>query len=135
MTHTSEQTRQSIASRGRAALGDRVFWILCLGAGLLVLAILALILVTTVREAWPALSSSGFEFVTSSEWVPNDADGPGPGGPTFGALAFIYGTVIVSLIALTIAVPISVGIALFLTELSPRRLRGSPTRNIDAVDE
>ena len=51
----------------------------------------------------------------------------------FGALAFIYGTAVSSLIALLIAVPISIGIALFLTELAPRRLRGSAVTVIDLL--
>jgi phosphate transport system permease protein len=134
VTHTSPQAGTSLTSRGRAALGDRLFWLLCLGAGLLVLAILALILVTTVREAWPALSFSGFDFITSATWVPNDPDGPtGPAQPTFGALAFIFGTLVVSVIAIIVAVPISIGVALFLTELAPQRLRGPVITVVDLL--
>src|SRR6185312_4859523 len=91
------------------------FKALCVGAGLLVLAILALILISTVREAWPAFREEGAGFVTSRDWVPNEG--------AFGALALIFGTFVVSLIALIIAVPVSIAIALFLTELAPPRVR------------
>ncbi|MGN9910845.1 phosphate ABC transporter permease subunit PstC [Phytohabitans sp. LJ34] len=98
---------------------------LTIGAGLLVLAVLALILITTTREAWPALSKMGLDFITSKTWDP-------PAG-VFGALAFIFGTAVVSLIALIFAVPVSLGIALFLTELAPRRLRGPAVTVIDLL--
>jgi phosphate transport system permease protein len=134
VTQTSERPETSLAPKGRGVLADRGFWLLSISAGLLVLAILALILVTTVRQAWPALSYSGLDFITSSEWVPNDPDGPtGPAQPKYGALAFIFGTVVVSLIAIVIAVPISIGIALFLTELAPRRLRNAVVTVIDLL--
>jgi phosphate transport system permease protein len=79
------------------------------------LGILALIAISTTREAWPAFQQEGFGFITSSTWVP--ADGK------FGALAFIYGTVLSSFIALVLAVPVSLGIALYANEAAPRRLR------------
>lgn len=95
--------------------GDSVFKTVALAAGLVVLGILALIAISTTREAWPAFQQEGFGFITSSTWVP--ADGK------FGALAFIYGTVLSSFIALVLAVPVSLGIALYANEAAPRRLR------------
>jgi len=92
-----------------------VFRAVALAAGLLVLAILALIAVSTTREAWPAFQQEGLGFVTSQDWVPADGQ--------FGALAFIYGTVLSSVLALMLAVPVSLGIALFANEAAPRRLR------------
>jgi phosphate transport system permease protein len=134
VTQISDRPTESLAPKGRGVLADRGFWLLSLFSGLLVLAILALILVTTINEARPAFSFSGFDFITSGQWVPNDPDGPGgPAGPKYGALAFIYGTVVVSLLAILIAVPISIGIALFLTELAPRRLRGPVITVIDLL--
>jgi phosphate transport system permease protein len=111
--------------RGGAARTDRLFKALCVGAGLLVLAILALILLSTAREAWPAFREEGLGFVTSREWVPNEGQ--------FGALALIFGTVVVSVIALLIAVPVSIAIALFLTELAPPRLRAVVVTVIDLL--
>jgi phosphate transport system permease protein len=125
--------RPDLTSKGRGSSADRGFRLVCTAAGLLVLAILALIVVSTTAEAWPALREAGLSFLTSDAWIPNDPDGDGPRTAQFGALAFIYGTVVVSLIALLIAVPISVGIALFLTELAPRRLRGVVVTVIDLL--
>ena len=95
--------------------GDRIFGGVALLAGLLVLAVLLLIAVSTTREAWPAFEEEGLGFITSDVWNPAAGD--------FGALAFIYGTVLVSLIALVLAVPVSLGIALFTNEAAPRWLR------------
>ena len=95
--------------------GDAVFRGLALAAGLFVLAVLALIAISTTREAWPAFRSEGLGFIFSDEWVPADSK--------FGALAFIYGTVLSSLLAVVLAVPVSLGIALYANESAPRRLR------------
>lgn len=95
--------------------GDSAFRFVALGAGLTVLAILGLIAFSTTREAWPAFREEGLDFITSSTWIPAE--------DRFGALAFIYGTVLSSLIALALAVPVSLGIALYANEAAPRRLR------------
>ena len=94
---------------------DRIFRSIALLAGLVVLAVLALIAASTTQEAWPAFRSEGLSFVTSSTWIP--AEG------RFGALAFIYGTVLSSLLALMLAVPVSLGIALYANEAAPSRIR------------
>jgi phosphate transport system permease protein len=119
-----------LKARGYGAASDRGFSLLTLGSGLLVLAILGLILITTLKEAWPALDYSGLGFVASKSWVPVEANGV---GPIYGALSFVYGTTVVSLIALVFAVPISIGIALYLTELAPRRLRSTVVTIIDVL--
>lgn len=80
-----------------------------------VLASLAGILISLMVGAWPSLEHFGLGFFTSSNWDPVAGD--------YGALAPIYGTVVTSIIALFIAVPVSFGIAIFLTELSPNWLR------------
>ena len=122
-----------LRARGRAVLGDRAFRAITLGAALLVLAILALILVTTLRQAWPAFSQEGIGFFTSEVWSPNDPDGSGPEQARFGTLALSFGTLVVSLIAVIIAVPVSIAIALFLTELAPRRVRTAIVTVIDLL--
>ena len=76
-------------------------------------------------EAAPALRREGVSFLTSSRWA--------PGADAYGALAFIYGTVVASVLALLLAVPVSVGIALFLTEVAPRRLRRLVTSVVDIL--
>ncbi len=104
-----------IRARRGAGRADRAFKAVTLLAGLVVLLVLLAILVSTTREAWPALSFEGLGFITSDEWVPNT--------DSFGALALVYGTIASSLIALAIAVPVSVGIALFTNEAAPRWLK------------
>lgn len=95
--------------------GDAIFKAVALLAGLAVLAILGLIAFATTKDAWPAFKQEGIGFVTSSTWIPSENK--------FGALAFIYGTVLSSLIALVLAVPVSLGIALYANEAAPRRFR------------
>lgn len=130
---TQTKKENNLIAGGVGAAADRAFKLASLAAGILVLTILGLILVTTVREAWPAFRESGWAFITSGDWIANDPDGDGPRGPEFGALAFIYGTAVVSVIALTVAVPVSIGIGLFLTELAPRRLRTAVITVIDLL--
>jgi len=92
---------------GGSRLADQTFRWVCLASGFLVLVVLGLILFSTTKEAMPAFRHEGLRFLTSTNW--NPADGH------FGALAFIYGTLVVSAIALVIAVPVSIGLALFIT--------------------
>ncbi|OOF86813.1 phosphate ABC transporter permease subunit PstC [Rodentibacter ratti] len=82
---------------------------------LFVLAILSGILLSLIVGAYPAMQQFGFEFFSSNEW--DTVQGK------YGALAPIYGTLVTSVIALIIAVPVSFGIAVFLTELCPVVLR------------
>ncbi|MBX6328500.1 MAG: phosphate ABC transporter permease subunit PstC [Pseudolabrys sp.] len=80
-----------------------------------VLAILGGIVVALVQGAWPAFSRFGFDFLITESWNPVTEK--------FGAIAPIYGTVVTSFIAMVVAVPVGLFIALFLTELCPRWLR------------
>ncbi len=104
---------------------DRTFRALAATGGALVLVILAAILVTTTRNAWPAFADQGLTFFTSSTW--DVVQG------TFGTLAFSYGTLVISVIALLIAVPVSLGVALFVTELVPVRARRAVVFVIDLL--
>jgi len=105
--------------------GDHVFRTLTLGCGLLVLVILGLIAASTVREAWPAFAFDGLRFLTSKRWAPS--------AEVFGSLAFVYGTFVSALIALVLAVPLSIGIALFLSDVAPRRLRRPVSSLVDLL--
>ena len=98
---------------------------MALGSGLVVLGILALIAVSTTRQAWPAFQKEGISFVTSSDWSPNQDH--------YGALAFVFGTALISLVALVLAVPVSIGIALFVNEAGPGRIKKSTTYLIDLL--
>jgi phosphate transport system permease protein len=97
----------------RRPLGDRGFQLLALAAGLLVLVILVLIAVTTAQESTSWFTSAGFKGIFSTVWD--------PATNKFGAMAFVYGTVIASVIAIIIAFPVSIGVALLLTEVVSRR--------------
>lgn len=96
-------------------MADRIFGFFAKSAALLTLALLFAILLSLTISAWPAISKYGFGFLTSTTWDPVQEE--------FGGLVMIYGTVATSVIALLIAVPVSFGIALFLTELSPAWLK------------
>jgi phosphate transport system permease protein len=96
----------------RGPLGDRTFQVVTLAAGLLVLVILVLIAVSTSQQASQWFSTEGLK-IFSTTWNPS--------ANQFGALSFIYGTAITSIIALVMAVPVSVAIALLLTEVVPYR--------------
>jgi len=130
----SNPATASLTQRGGGKTSDRAFSGLALVAGLLVLVILALILIVTVKQSIPVFQKEGLKFFTSSTWIPNDPDGPdGPKTPQFGALAFIYGSLVVSFLGLLFAVPVAIGIALFLTELAPQRVRGYVVTVIDLL--
>ena len=96
-------------------VGDTVFALLARGAALVTLLLLAGIIIALMIEAWPSIRTYGLQFLVTAEWD--------PGQNRFGGLVMIYGTLMTSLIALVIAVPVSFGIALFLTELAPGWLR------------
>jgi phosphate transport system permease protein len=100
---------------GLGQFGDTLFAWAAKGAALLTLGLLFGILLSLIAGAWPAISKYGLGFLTSTVWDPVKDE--------YGGLVMIYGTLATSLIALVIAVPVSFGIALFLTELSPSWLK------------
>lgn len=102
-------------SHKRGRLGDLLFFNLTRSFAVLTLILLIGIIVSLTWSALPSIKAFGFGFITSSEW--------NPPAERFGALVPMYGTIATSLIALIIALPISFGIALFLTELAPTWLR------------
>jgi len=88
-----------------------VTWLASVG----VLAIFAGVIASLVMGSMPAIKAFGFSFVTSGAWNPVTEK--------FGALASIYGTLVTSFLAMAMAVPVGIGIAIFLTEICPRPLR------------
>jgi phosphate transport system permease protein len=96
----------------RRPLGDRGFQALALAAGILVLVILVLIAVSTSQQASSWFATEGTK-IFSNNW--------NPAANQFGVLAFIFGTAITAVIAIVLAVPVSVGVALLLTEVVPHR--------------
>ncbi|WP_192764140.1 phosphate ABC transporter permease subunit PstC [Actinomadura algeriensis] len=101
-------------STGRA--GDKLFVSAARGSGLIVLAIVAAIAVFLIWKAIPALRENEASFLTSEEWNPN------ANPAEFGIAQLAYGTIMSSLIAMVIATPIAIGIALFISFYAPRRL-------------
>jgi len=99
----------------RFAVQDRLFLGVTFTFALFVLVVLAGLLVSLFIEAWPAFREFGLGFFVGTTWSPAD--------DVYGAVIAVYGTVVSSFIALLIAVPISFGIAVFLTETCPIRLR------------
>jgi phosphate transport system permease protein len=106
----------AFARRRANAWGDRVFtWLMrAVAAGFVVLVVA--VATALVVESMPAIRKFGWAFVVGTNWDPV--------AESFGALPFIYGTLVSSLLALVIAVPLGIGAAIFLAELSPFALRG-----------
>ncbi|MBM3678810.1 MAG: phosphate ABC transporter permease subunit PstC [Actinobacteria bacterium] len=95
-------------------LGDVLFKGVALAASALAVAVLALIAWKVIDLAWPSITDFGLSFIWTEAWDPVRN--------VYGALTFIYGTAVTSFIALLLATPISIAIALFLTEIAPRRV-------------
>jgi phosphate transport system permease protein len=100
---------------GRLRSDERIFHGVTLAAAVFVLAILGGVIVALIMGAAPALSTFGLDFLTTQQWNPVTE--------RFGAAAPIYGTIVTSLIAMFIAVPVGIFIAIFLTEICPPWLR------------
>ncbi|HEX2554584.1 MAG TPA: phosphate ABC transporter permease subunit PstC [Microvirga sp.] len=113
------------ARRSRQPTFDRVFRAASLASALLVLAVLAGIVASMLHGGWPAFREFGFGFITSSVWdVQNDR---------YGALVAIVGTLSSAFIALVIGVPVSLGIAIFLTQLCPPWLKRPVATTIELL--
>jgi phosphate transport system permease protein len=97
-------------------LGDRIFRKVTEAAGLLVLVTIAAIAVFLVAKAVPAFRAEGLRFFTEKEWFPDATPSK------FGVAALAFGTVLASLLALVMVVPVAVGAALAVTELAPKRM-------------
>jgi phosphate transport system permease protein len=119
----SKKSEQTSSGRARSWIfgrrrhpGDRIFARLTLIFALIIVGVLLGLLVVLNRDAMPAIRQFGLSFLTTSVWDPIKQ--------IFGALPSIYGTLVTSAIALLIAVPISLGAAIFLAEVAPSWLRG-----------
>ncbi|MET1045463.1 MAG: phosphate ABC transporter permease subunit PstC, partial [Hyphomicrobium sp.] len=119
MTDVNTQAAAAATARRKVLdglkTGDTFFRLLTQSSAYLVLAILGAIFVSLILGGWLAFSTFGFSFLTREVWNPVTEQ--------FGALAPIYGTIVTSALAMLVAVPISIGIAVFLTELCPMPLR------------
>jgi phosphate transport system permease protein len=103
------------AALKRFGRSDARFRFLTRAAALFVLLIFVGIMIALVQGAWPAITAFGWRFFTTSTWNPVTG--------VFGAVPAMYGTVVTSLLAMVLAVPVGIGIAIFLTEICPRALK------------
>ena len=99
------------ASVKRGIVFDKLFYHGTRVCALAVLLVIIAIIISLVIGALPALKKFGFGFISSTDWNPVTEE--------FGALVSIYGTLLTSAIAMAIGIPVSFGIALFITELCP----------------
>ena len=113
-TYENTAAPESDLRRRGIRLGDLLFRGIAVAAALAATVLLGWIAFKVFDLAWPAIQDFGLSFVWTDAWDPVTNQ--------FGALIFIYGTVVTSMIALLIATPLSIAIALFLTEIAPRRL-------------
>jgi phosphate transport system permease protein len=100
----------------RERLGDRIFRRLSLGSAALLLAVLVAIALFLLDKAIPAINKDSVNFLTEKTWFPDNEP------PVFGIAALSYGTLVTSVLAVIMAVPVAVGIALSVTQYAPRRL-------------
>jgi len=113
------------ARRAPARARRRDFFPFVLGAAAIAIPIItALTLYAVANGSTDSIKAFGFKFLVSSDWIPNPANG---GPPSLGALPAIYGSIVTTVIALLLAVPVSLGVALFQAELAPSVLR-APSR-------
>jgi phosphate transport system permease protein len=111
----SRTQSEPLIKAGTSHITDRIFHFAMLCCGLCVLALVGLIvyeLITKSNLSWHAF---GWKFFVNSDWDPVNEQ--------FGALPFVYGTIVSSLLALLLAVPLAIGVAVFITEMSPRWLK------------
>jgi phosphate transport system permease protein len=109
----------------RRGTGDRVFFAGTSFTGLVVLAVMVAVGLFLSIEALDALGETGVSFLTTAEWQPDRGE--------FGIAAVLTGTVLIALVAVAIALPLSMGAALFITEVAPARLRSTLVALVDLM--
>jgi len=96
---------------------DRIFKWIAAGAAAYMLAIIILMVIEVARGGEPALTRFGFDFLTGTDWNPVE------GREVYGALPYILGTLVTAAIAMVIGVPISIGVAMYLSEMASKNIR------------
>ena len=111
---------------GPSRYGDPIFRGIAVASGVSVLVILALMIGITTTDAWPAFQYQGIvQFFISDEWRSGFSVNLGEFTGEYGAFSFIYGTLVTSAIAVVIALPLALAVALYITRIAPRRLRNT----------
>lgn len=113
--------------KGVVRVGDRIFSGLAVGAGVFVVVLVVAVAAFLLEQAVPSLLDNKSNFLFSRDWE------VAPGNLNFGVLGMLYTTVLASLFAMTLAVPIAIGIALFLTFYLPRRFSGPLATLVDLL--
>lgn len=127
----SDLAAAGLQSSGFGRIADASFRRFLTLAAASVLLILAAMLIATTIDAWPVLKKEGFGIVTGTTWNPGTSRTEITG--EYGALVFIVGTLVTSMIAILIAVPVSIGISLYLTQVAPSRVRRPLTYTIELL--
>jgi len=112
----SEVQAEPLLKAGNSHIADGIFHLAMLACGLCVLALVGVIIYELISGSKLSWHAFGLKFFFASEWDPVNEQ--------FGALPFVYGTLVSSLLALLLAVPLAIGVAVFITEMSPRWLKG-----------
>lgn len=112
---------------GTGRLGDRIFGGLATGSGIFIVALVTLVGVFLVIQAVPSLLNNNANFLTSREWVASGDD------PRFGIVDLLWATIVTSIIAMVIAVPFGVAVALFITQYAPDWLSKPAAALIDLL--
>ena len=118
------EIRRSLSRRASWRSGDASFRLGTSAAGWLVITVLAATVWFLIVQAWPALHHYGWSsFFTSQRWAPSEAVATKANPNPYGVLQFIYGSAITALLAMLIAVTVSVAVALYITDVAPTWLR------------
>ncbi len=115
MSQTATLSHSPSASRRRGGSGDAIFAAVATASGVFVLILLGAIIISLFVGGWPSFREFGAAFLVNVDWDPVQH--------IYGAAVPIYGTIVTSIIALVLAVPLAFGIAFFLTELAPSWMR------------
>ena len=123
-SHRAGRVKAQALHQQRLRFGDTAFRVLVAASAAIILLAFAATAFFLLRKSWPALSHYGFlSFLDSSRWAPSEAIADSSAVNPYGVLQFIYGTVVTSFIAMLLAVPVAVGLALYITDVAPARLR------------
>jgi phosphate transport system permease protein len=114
-----------VSRRAAADRGDLAFALMLRLAGGLVLVIMATIGYFLLRRGWPALEQAGWSFLTTQAWEPDSG--------RFGIAAVLAGTMLIAAVAVVIAVPLATGVALYIAEYAPQRLRRTLVNLVDLM--
>lgn len=134
LSATHAATRPAIQARRRLASKDAVFRIAVTTAGCLVLVLIVAMLAFLLQAAYPALQHYGFlSFLSSTRWAPSEASLARTHPNPYGILQFVYGTLLTAAVAMLIAVPVSVAVALFITDVAPRQIRRPLSSLVDLL--